>query len=124
MDVDARVDALAEENGRLREQIARLEAALGLGFVAPIEWRATATEARLFGALLARELLTKDAAMAVLYRDFGKDEPEPKIVDVFICKLRKKLKPFGIAIETVWGVGYRVGPEVKARFAEGQRAAA
>jgi two-component system cell cycle response regulator CtrA len=37
------------------------------------------------------------------------DEPELKIIDVFICKLRKKLasatggKNF---IETVWGRGY------------------
>ena len=38
----------------------------------------------------------------------GMDEPELKIIDVFICKLRKKL---GLAcgdsyIETVWGRGY------------------
>ena len=39
----------------------------------------------------------------------GMDEPELKIIDVFICKLRKKLS---IAtngennIETVWGRGY------------------
>ncbi len=39
----------------------------------------------------------------------GMDEPELKIIDVFICKLRKKL---GMAtggqnyIETVWGRGY------------------
>jgi two-component system cell cycle response regulator CtrA len=39
----------------------------------------------------------------------GMDEPELKIIDVFICKLRKKL---AVAcggdsyIETVWGRGY------------------
>ena len=39
----------------------------------------------------------------------GMDEPELKIIDVFICKLRKKLaNAAGGAnyIETVWGRGY------------------
>ena len=39
----------------------------------------------------------------------GLDEPELKIVDVFICKLRKKLATATRGdhyIETVWGRGY------------------
>ena len=39
----------------------------------------------------------------------GIDEPEFKIIDVFICKLRKKLTQAsgGVNyIETVWGRGY------------------
>ncbi|UFK26716.1 transcriptional regulator [Roseobacter phage RDJL6] len=52
-------------------------------------------------------VLRKNAAMTELYG--GLDEPEPKIVDVFVCKLRQKLKIIGVvdAIETVWGEGYR-----------------
>ncbi len=41
----------------------------------------------------------------------GMDEPEQKIVDVFVCKLRKKLREAGAPgdlIETVWGRGYLV----------------
>jgi two-component system cell cycle response regulator CtrA len=37
------------------------------------------------------------------------DEPEAKIIDVFICKLRKKLADASGGldyIETVWGRGY------------------
>jgi two-component system cell cycle response regulator CtrA len=38
------------------------------------------------------------------------DEPEVKIIDVFICKLRKKIEKIspdgGHCIETVWGRGY------------------
>jgi two-component system cell cycle response regulator CtrA len=37
------------------------------------------------------------------------DEPEIKIIDVFICKLRKKLASASNGkdyIETVWGRGY------------------
>ena len=39
----------------------------------------------------------------------GRDEPELKIIDVFICKLRKKLANAAKGnnyIETVWGRGY------------------
>ena len=39
----------------------------------------------------------------------GMDEPEIKIIDVFICKLRKKLANASRGkdyIETVWGRGY------------------
>ncbi len=41
----------------------------------------------------------------------GMDEPEIKIIDVFICKLRKKIHHAGTSepvIETVWGRGYRL----------------
>ncbi|HUZ33869.1 MAG TPA: helix-turn-helix domain-containing protein, partial [Xanthobacteraceae bacterium] len=39
----------------------------------------------------------------------GMDEPELKIIDVFVCKLRKKLANATSGdnyIETVWGRGY------------------
>ena len=39
----------------------------------------------------------------------GMDEPEVKIIDVFMCKLRKKLANASNGknyIETVWGRGY------------------
>jgi two-component system cell cycle response regulator CtrA len=39
------------------------------------------------------------------------DEQEIKIVDVFVCKLRKKLAGLGISIETVWGRGYRLSQQ-------------
>jgi two-component system cell cycle response regulator CtrA len=41
----------------------------------------------------------------------GMDEPELKIIDVFVCKLRKKLiDALGgeCYIETVWGRGYTI----------------
>lgn len=53
--------------------------------------------------------LTKDVILDNLYG--GMDEPELKIIDVFICKLRKKLglghdgEPI---IKTIWGRGYQL----------------
>ena len=51
--------------------------------------------------------LTKEMFLNHLYG--GMDEPELKIIDVFICKLRKKLSNATGGdnyIETVWGRGY------------------
>jgi two-component system, cell cycle response regulator CtrA len=51
--------------------------------------------------------LTKEMFLNNLYG--GMDEPEIKIIDVFICKLRKKLANTSNGkdyIETVWGRGY------------------
>ncbi|MEG9883100.1 MAG: response regulator transcription factor [Hyphomicrobiales bacterium] len=51
--------------------------------------------------------LTKEMFLNHLYG--GMDEPEVKIIDVFICKLRKKLAAATGGdhyIETVWGRGY------------------
>ena len=51
--------------------------------------------------------LTKEMFLNHLYG--GMDEPELKIIDVFICKLRKKLAVATEGdnyIETVWGRGY------------------
>jgi len=51
--------------------------------------------------------ITKEMFLTQLYG--GLDEPEIKIIDVFICKLRKKLASASNGknyIETVWGRGY------------------
>ena len=51
--------------------------------------------------------VTKDMFLTHLYD--GKDEPDGKIIDVFVCKLRRKLREATHGqelIETVWGRGY------------------
>jgi two-component system cell cycle response regulator CtrA len=61
--------------------------------------------------------LTKEAFLNHLYN--GMDEPEVKIIDVFICKLRKKLEDASGGlnyIETVWGRGYVLrNPEIEGK---------
>lgn len=51
--------------------------------------------------------VTKDMFLDHLYG--GIDEPEVKIIDVFVCKIRRKLKALtggDPLIQTVWGRGY------------------
>jgi len=60
-------------------------------------------------ALRKSTTLTKEMFLNHLYG--GMDEPEIKIIDVFVCKLRKKLAQAtggNHYIETVWGRGYRL----------------
>jgi two-component system cell cycle response regulator CtrA len=58
-------------------------------------------------ALRKGTTLTKEMFLSQLYGAL--DEPEVKIIDVFVCKLRKKLASASGGknyIETVWGRGY------------------
>ena len=69
-------------------------------------------------ALRKGSTITKEMILSHLYG--GMDEPEIKIIDVFICKLRKKLANASGGknyIETVWGRGYMLregAPEMRA----------
>ena len=62
--------------------------------------------------------LTKELFLNHLYG--GIDEPEVKIIDVFICKLRKKLTAARGGedyIETVWGRGYALRDKAETQLA-------
>ncbi|WP_422367632.1 response regulator transcription factor CtrA [Pelagibius sp.] len=69
--------------------------------------------------------LTKEMFLNHLYG--GMDEPELKIIDVFVCKLRKKLANATGGdnyIETVWGRGYVLRDPVNMEGAEPTKQAA
>ena len=71
----------------------------------------TTKEYRLLEVLSLRKgtALTKNVLLNQLYG--GMDEPEQKIIDVFMCKLRKKLSAAMNGenyIKTVWGLGYEL----------------
>ena len=72
------------------------------------EVKLTGKEYSILELLVLRKgsVLTKDAFLNHLYG--GMDEPEAKIIDVFICKLRKKLNVAAAEnlIVTIWGRGY------------------
>ncbi len=105
---DDLVIKLEAENDELRERCRMLEEMVGMRIDAPVLLGLTGQEAALFGMLLKRDIVTKEAAMTGLYgtRTGGGGDVQIKIVDVFICKLRKKLRRFDIEVETVWGRGY------------------
>ena len=71
-------------------------------YVTPKEYRILELLSQRQGVVLSKEIFLDH-----LYG--GRDEPETKIIDVFVCKLRKKLTAASGGknyIETVWGRGY------------------
>lgn len=81
-------------------------------------WGATLTaqEARLVVTLKAAagRVVSKDHLLAQLYQARPNEIPEIKIIDVFVCKARKKLAGSPFTIETVWGKGYRLVDSARA----------
>lgn len=74
----------------------------------------TSKEYQMFELLCLRKgnVVSKESFLDHLYG--GMDEPEMKIIDVFICKLRKKIEKSDAStplIQTVWGRGYRVNTD-------------
>lgn len=70
--------------------------------------RLTRIEARLAGRLVQAKgkPVTKPQLMDAIYFDRAGDDPDVKIIDVFVCKLRRKLAGTRFSVETVWGMGY------------------
>jgi len=69
-------------------------------------------------SLRKNTVITKEACLNHLYN--GLSEPEIKIIDVFICKLRKKIAAASggdAQIETVWGGGYMLRDPKETRLA-------
>jgi DNA-binding response OmpR family regulator len=97
---------------RLSEQIS----VLCWGYMAPCEdvlpnVKLSPNERKLFALLHARlgRAVGRGALLDAASYHHGWDrEPLPKVVDVYICHLRRKLKGSDFAIETVWGLGYRL----------------
>jgi hypothetical protein len=96
-----------------QRQLDRLQNAFGL----------TGSETRLLALLSDGMLRTKNACLHGIYWDQSVDHwPETKIIDVFVCKIRKKIDGSGIGILTTWGAGYRLeGVDELARILAGAK---
>lgn len=93
-----KIEFLEEENLQLRE---RLEPKI----YTPSDWFLTKTEEKVFKLLLVHPVITKDFIYSSLYRDEG-IVPGIKVIDVYICRLRRKLVHRGVHIDTVRERGY------------------
>ena len=71
----------------------------------------TGKEFKMFTILLRAKgrPLGKEELLTELYADEVRTDgelPEMKIIDVFVCKARKKIEPLDVEIGTAWGRGY------------------
>jgi hypothetical protein len=70
-------------------------------------FRSHGSEATTFGILLNNRTARTEIFMAALFSTDANDPSEEKILNVWICKMRKKLKPYGVEIKTHWGECWR-----------------
>jgi hypothetical protein len=76
------------------------------GFITPFmaAFGLPQSQARFLAILFARKEITKSGIYAALYD--AESDVHPKIIDVFVCLVRKRLAPHQIRIETIWGRGF------------------
>ncbi|MBS7539746.1 winged helix-turn-helix domain-containing protein [Ancylobacter lacus] len=105
-DIRRENDRLRAENERLVEQVAGYRAMLDGDAPLPPDWRLTKTETALLRVLASGRLYSVRLIMDALYWRRTNEVPYDDIVGVYVCRIRKKLRPLGIDIITVSGQGY------------------
>ena len=98
-----------QDRSRVTIRTGKLTVHPGVAMIDDTPLHLTAKEYDILELLSLRKgtTLTKGMMLNHLYR--GKNEAQMKIIDVFICKLRKKLSQATGGeqyIETIWGRGY------------------
>lgn len=100
-----------EEEVSLQEQVEYLRADNAADIMPVMKaFKMTMREARLF-LLLKRSpkmQASRENLLNRLYAEEADEAPQIKIIDIFICKMRRKLKGSNWRIETVWGSGYKL----------------
>ncbi len=104
MNIHVQNEYLKEENRQLRAMLVARE------FNTPVEWGLSRCEEKLLSSLYAApgHMRRKEALRIASCLDPDADE---KVVEVRVSKMRKKLKPYGVIIRTVWGEGYELTQE-------------
>ncbi|MGX1098894.1 DNA-binding response OmpR family regulator [Amorphus sp. MBR-141] len=98
---DSEIEQLRSEVRSLRKCLVASDVTV------PSEWGLTRSERTIFLSLLQSEAVSRDGIMTALYSS-QESRPEPKILDVFLSRLRKKTKDVGVDIRTDYGFGYRL----------------
>lgn len=112
---DDELQRLRDENETLRFRIRDLERnAFGDVLLFPPEWKLTNVERRILSVLTKRRLVPHDALVEAVYRD--SEIPMSNSLSCHLARLRQKLDPLGLYIETQIMVGYWVSQETQQRL--------
>jgi DNA-binding response OmpR family regulator len=68
----------------------------------------TPYEQIVFGLLLRRRRASRSQIFDFMYGDRIEDPPDPKIIDIFVSRMRRKLKGTGIQIVSVKRFGFMI----------------
>ncbi|WP_053081882.1 helix-turn-helix domain-containing protein [Methylobacterium aquaticum] len=93
------VRGMRDQIDLLEEQVRQYREAAESTPLYPAEWGLTPKEARLVGTLVRARgnVVSRSRLMVALYG--LEPDVEPKIVDVFVCKIRKKLRSVDVAVK-------------------------
>ena len=98
------------ETDALRDRVAELEALLGVGnddvsrLLTVVD--ATPQQCEMIGFMLKRAVATRTALFIALFGARPEcDQPDMKLIDVQMVKVRKALEKLGIEVRTEWGSG-------------------
>lgn len=100
-DLRSQLDEALERIRQLEEELAGTKESW------PLDWGFTNSEKIIMTTLMRHDVATKENIYFTLYGHMA-DPPGSKVVDVFICKIRKRLSSIGIQIQTLWGKGYAI----------------
>lgn len=106
---------LEEAMERIRQLEDELKAST---YLAPPELGLSMTQMTMLGVLLRYDRVVTPEAMFEATRNHRcrVSEFDGKLIQVHVCKLRQKLRPHGLAIETVVGYGWRLHPDSRYRL--------
>jgi DNA-binding response OmpR family regulator len=107
------VTTLRKENEELLERVAYLEGMLTPPpEPMPTKWGLTSAEAKIVARLMNRDFSSREQ----LHLAMSDREASSNTVEVIICRIRAKLKPYDIKIDTHRGVGYSIDRETRKRL--------
>jgi hypothetical protein len=107
------------ERDMLREEIALLKREMyGSEWMPPLELGLTSAQQAIVAAMVMNDRVLSEQFLfnASRVRHTFADELKSKLVCVMISHIRKKLRPFGLEIRTVYGQGYCLTTETRARL--------
>lgn len=108
---------------QLRDRVAELEEAIGLTAMPALRavlkpegyWLSTCET--LCGMLMKRPCVPRSAAYIAIYGGRPEcDQPDPKLVDVTVHRLRQALRPHGVEIAVARDRGWYLTPENKEKL--------
>jgi hypothetical protein len=129
MNVNLAIDRLREkadqanELHRLRDRVEELEELLGLvsrdGVDRFVLFRLSRTERKILNVIFSWNLVRREKLYALLYGSRPEsDQPEIKVLDTYVCRLRIFLRQFDIVINTQRADGWFMAPLEKQKLAK------
>lgn len=113
------IAALRQMVEELAARVAAVEDGFAVDHLAARRLGLSPSEAIILSLLLKRQAASKASLMTVLYGAAPDDPPGDKIIDCWICRIRRQLADVGFenTIGNIRGVGYFIAPTMKAAIA-------